>query len=277
MVSGTALALVVMTGQATAFGDIAARLMARPPETEFERGIRHFALLIMRTVMFLVLFVLLANALLHRPLLESLLFAIALAVGLTPEFLPVITTVTLAQGALRMARQRVIVKHLAAIEDFGSMDILCSDKTGTLTTGEMVLDRCLDAFGQPAERPRLLAYLNSAHETGIRSPLDTAILKACLVDIQGYVKLDEIPFDFERRRLSVVVEAAAGPLLITKGAPEPILELCRDYQIAGERKPLDAAARRSCHNVRGPQPSGLSRACGRSASTATSGRLCGRR
>jgi Mg2+-importing ATPase len=123
IVSGTGLALVVATGPATAFGDIAARLGSRPPETEFERGTRHFALLIMRTVFFLVLFVLLASAVLHRPPLESLLFAVALAVGLTPEFLPMITTVTLAQGALRMARHRVIVKHLAAIEDFGSLEI----------------------------------------------------------------------------------------------------------------------------------------------------------
>jgi Mg2+-importing ATPase len=246
VVSGTATAVVVATGPATAFGDIAARLMTRPPETEFERGLRGFALLIMRTVMFLVLFVLVASALLHRPLLESLLFAVALAVGLTPEFLPMITTVTLARGALRMARRKVVVKHLAAIENFGSMDVLCSDKTGTLTSGEMVLDRWLDPFGAPAERPRLLAYLNSLHETGIRSPLDAAILRSPPPEIGGYRKLDEIPFDFERRRLSVVVEGPVGPLLITKGAPEPILALCLDYEAAGERRPLDAAARSRC-------------------------------
>jgi Mg2+-importing ATPase len=246
VVSGTAIALVVATGAATAFGDIAARLMTRPPETEFERGLRRFALLIMRTVMFLVLFVLLASVLLHRTFLESLLFAVALAVGLTPEFLPMITTVTLAQGALRMARQRVIVKHLAAIENFGSMDVLCSDKTGTLTTGEMVLDRCLDPFGHPDGRTRLLAYLNSVHETGIRSPLDTAILRCEQPDVAAYRKLDEIPFDFERRRLSVVVEAEGAPLMITKGAPEPILGLCREYESAGERRALDAATRSRC-------------------------------
>ncbi len=246
VVSGTATALVVTTGRATAFGDIAARLMTRPPETEFERGIRRFALLIMRTVIFLVLFVLLASVLRHRTLLESLLFAVALAVGLTPEFLPMITTVTLAQGALRMARRNVVVNHLAAIEDFGSMDILCSDKTGTLTTGEMVLDQCLDGLGRSADRTRRLAYLNSFHETGIRSPLDAAILRAAPPEIHEHVKLDEIPFDFERRRLSVVVEDGAGPLLITKGAPEPILALCSELEIGGERRILDAEARRRC-------------------------------
>ena len=156
VVSGTAVALVVATGPATAFGDIAARLMTRPPETEFERGIRRFALLIMQTVVFLVLIVLFASVIFHRPLLESLLFAVALAVGLTPEFLPMITTVTLGQGALRMARHKVIVKHLEAIENFGSMDVLCSDKTGTLTTGEMVLHQSPGPL-RPARRAPLPA------------------------------------------------------------------------------------------------------------------------
>jgi P-type Mg2+ transporter len=167
VVSGTAQALVVATGRDTAFGDIAARLSTPPPETEFQRGTRQFSMLIMRTVAFLVLFVVVVNVALHRAALESLLFAVALAVGLTPEFLPMITTVTLARGAVRMARRKVIVKHLAAIEDFGSMGILCSDKTGTLTTGEMRLHSCVDPQGRPADDPLFLAYLNSAHETGI--------------------------------------------------------------------------------------------------------------
>ena len=153
---------------------------------------------------------LLASALLHHAFLESLLFAVALAVGLTPEFLPMISAVTLSRGAAHMARQKVIVKHLAAIENFGSMDVLCSDKTGTLTSGEMVLDRHLDPFGQSSERPLALAYLNSSYQTGIKSPLDAAILKRGGAAIDGYRKVDEIPFDFERRRLSVVVETAAG-------------------------------------------------------------------
>src|SRR5690348_234858 len=164
VVSGTAIAVVVATGRATTYGDVIARLVARPPETEFDRGIRQFGFLIMRTVVFLVLFVLVVTIGLRHDTLESLVFALALAVGLTPEFLPMITTVTLAQGALHMARQQVIVKHLAAIQNFGSMDILCSDKTGTLTSGEMVLDQHIDPLGYPSPRVMRLAYLNSANE-----------------------------------------------------------------------------------------------------------------
>jgi Mg2+-importing ATPase len=246
VVSGTGTAVVIATGPATAFGDIAARLSTRPPETEFERGLKWFALLVTRTVLFLVLFVVLVNLVLRRPALESLLFAVALAVGLTPEFLPMITTVTLAKGALRMARRRIVVKHLAAIEDFGSLDVLCSDKTGTLTTGEMVLEGCLDPLGTPAERPFLFAYLNSVHETGIRSPLDAAILRAGQPDVGAYRKLDEIPFDFERRRLSVVVEAAGERWLITKGAPERVLAACDAFEAGGRTCPLDEATRARC-------------------------------
>ncbi len=249
VVSGTATALVVATGPATAFGDIAARLSTRPPETEFERGTRQFALLIMRTVFFLVLFVLLAGALLHHAFLESLLFAVALAVGLTPEFLPMISAVTLSRGAAHMARQKVIVKHLEAIENFGSMDVLCSDKTGTLTSGDMVLDRHLDPFGQVSERPLTLAYINSAHQTGIKSPLDEAILKRGGVASNGYRKIDEIPFDFERRRLSVVVENSGGRLLITKGAPEGVIACCTEYEIDDRRTPLDEAMRGRCETT----------------------------
>jgi Mg2+-importing ATPase len=245
VVSGTALAEVTATGPATAFGDIAARLMERPPETEFERGIRRFAVLIMRTVVFLVLFVLLAGVLFHRPGFEMLLFAVALAVGLTPEFLPMITTVTLAKGAVRMADRQVIVRHLAAIEDFGSMDVLCSDKTGTLTTGTMELTGGLDPFGREAERPRALAYLNSLHETGIRSPLDEAILQKG-GSAAGYRKLDEIPFDFERRRLSVVLAKGDEIVLIAKGAPEQMLDRCVAYETDGAEHPLDAEAAARC-------------------------------
>jgi P-type Mg2+ transporter len=246
VVSGTATAVVVATGPRTAFGDIAAQLSAAPPETEFQRGIWRFALLIMRTVVFLVLFVLLVSFALHRPALESFLFAVALAVGLTPEFLPMITTVTLAQGAVRMARRHVIVKHLAAIEDFGSMDILCSDKTGTLTSGEMMLDQCLNPLGEEADRPFLLAYLNASLETGIRSPLDAAIVRRRQIDLQPFQKVDEIPFDFERRRLSVVVDTPDGRLLIAKGAPEPLLRCCNGYEVDGSMRALDGAAISRC-------------------------------
>jgi Mg2+-importing ATPase len=249
VVSGTATALVIATGAATAFGDIAARLSVRPPETEFERGARHFALLIMRTVLFLVLFVVVVGLALRHPPLQSVLFAVALAVGLTPEFLPMIAAVTLAQGAVHMARRKVIVKHLAAIEVFGGMDVLCSDKTGTLTTGQMVLDRVLDPLGRSAERPLRLAYLNSRHESGIRSPLDDAILAHSQPDITAYRKLDEVPFDFERRRVSVVLEGPAGRILISKGAPESVLPACETFDCDGAVAPFDAAARSRCRRA----------------------------
>ena len=177
IVSGTATAVIFASGKETAFGDIVERLAARPDETEFERGTRRFGMLILQTVVFLVLFILVVNLGFGRNPLESLLFAVALAVGLTPEFLPMITTVTLAQGALRMAREKVIVKHLSAIQNLGSIDILCSDKTGTLTPGTMSLDASLDPFGRPSDRALFVAALNSRFETGIKSPLDVAILE----------------------------------------------------------------------------------------------------
>jgi Mg2+-importing ATPase len=246
VVSGTATAVVEVTGRATAFGDIAARLAARPPETEFERGTRRFSLFIMETVLFLVLFVFLVSIALRHDPLQSLLFAVALAVGLTPEFLPMIVAVTLAQGAVHMARKKVIVKHLAAMQNFGSMDILCSDKTGTLTSGAMVLHRQLDPFGRATEQVYLLAYLNSFYETGIKSPLDAAILRAGQPDVRAYHKLDEVPFDFERRRLSVVVEKDREWLLIAKGAPEGVLAVCSAYEVDDQRHSLDAEARQQC-------------------------------
>jgi Mg2+-importing ATPase len=247
IVSGSATALVTATGRNTAFGDIVERLMHRPPETEFERGIRRFGFLILQTVFFLILFVFLAGVAFHHPLFESVLFAIALAVGLTPEFLPMITTVTLGQGAARMAKQKVIVKHLESMQNFGSIDVLCSDKTGTLTSGNMALDQHLDLHAQPSERVFLFAYLNSMYETGIKSPLDAAIMQHESLDVSSYKKLGEVPFDFERRRLSVVVESGdAGPLLITKGAPESVVGVCSMYEVDNEQKALDGEARTRC-------------------------------
>ncbi|HEY3025612.1 MAG TPA: magnesium-translocating P-type ATPase [Pyrinomonadaceae bacterium] len=256
VVSGTGTALVMATGKSTAFGDIATRLATKPPETEFERGTRQFGLLIMKTTILLVLFVLLVSVVLHHNFLESLLFAVALAVGLTPEFLPMITTVTLGQGAVHMARKKVIVKHLEAMQNFGSIDVLCSDKTGTLTSGEMALDQHLDPFGTPSERVFLLAYLNSLHETGVNNPLDqaikqsrtsnpldTAVLQHDHPNIHGFRKIDEIPFDFERRRVSIVVEDENERLLITKGAPESVLPVCSAYELNGQQQPLDADSR----------------------------------
>jgi len=246
VVSGTATAVVVKTGSATVFGEIASHLAARPPETQFEAGTRRFGFLILRTTVFLVLLVFLVNLWLHRDPLESLLFSVALAVGLTPEFLPMIISVTLARGAVHMAQQKVVVKHLAAMQNLGSMDILCSDKTGTLTSGSMILDRAVDPLGQPSDKVRLFAYLNSFHETGIKSPLDAAILRGPRPTIEGYEKLDEIPFDFERRRLSIVVAQNTQRWLIAKGAPEGVLACCTSYEQQGEPRPLDDAARERC-------------------------------
>jgi P-type Mg2+ transporter len=244
VVSGTAAARVMKTGPQTAFGAIAKRLVVRPEETEFERGLRRFGMLIMRVVFVLVLFIIVVRLALHKDAFESFIFAVALAVGLTPEFLPMITSVTLASGAVRMAREQVVVKHLPAIQNFGSIDVFCSDKTGTLTKGEMTLSRSLGPFGQSSDRVLGLAYLNSKFETGIRSPLDTAILSAERHDLDDYRKIDEIPFDFNRRRLSIVVERdgahAIERLLITKGAPEGILNVCESYEEAGQIRGLEA-------------------------------------
>ena len=246
VISGSAVAEVVATGPQTAFGDIAAHLRERPPETEFDRGTRQFGILIMRTVFFLVLFILAVSIAMHRNAFESLLFAVALAVGLTPEFLPMITTVTLSMGALRMARSRVIVKHLDAIENLGSIDILCSDKTGTITSGAMELDAALDPGGQQSDHVLLLGYLNSSFETGIKSPLDSAILSHPRVEADDWQKEDEIPFDFERRRLSIVVSRNEQMLLITKGAPEEVLAVSSHVQINGVQAALDDTARARC-------------------------------
>jgi Mg2+-importing ATPase len=239
VVSGSGTATVFATGPQTAFGDVVERLAARPDETEFERGTRHFGMLILHTVIFLVLFILVVNVSLGRDPLESVLFSVALAVGLTPEFLPMITTVTLAQGAVQMAREKVIVKHLSSIQNLGSIDVLCSDKTGTLTSGTMSLDEAVDASGQPSEWTRTLAYLNSRLQSGIHSPLDAAILEHEARDIEGWTKTGEIPFEFERRRLSVVAERNGEYLLITKGAPESVIDACL----------LDEGARQSCLEV----------------------------
>ncbi len=240
--SGTGTALIMATGRATAFGDIAVRLASWAPETEFERGIKSFSQLIAETVFFLVLFIVLVGVLGHHQPFETLLFAISLAVGLTPEFLPMITTVTLGRGALRMAKQKVIVKHLESIQNFGSIDTLCSDKTGTLTSGETKLEGHLDLSGKESERVLLFGYLNSTCETGIKSPLDEAILGYGSVDVSGYSKVGEIPFDFERRCLSVVVRDEGEILLIIKGAPESVLKWCSAYESDGERRPLDSAS-----------------------------------
>ncbi|MBS0299678.1 MAG: magnesium-translocating P-type ATPase [Proteobacteria bacterium] len=246
VISGSARMRITRTGQATALGQIAGSLEKKPPPTAFELGIRQFGMLIMRFTFLLVLFTLLVNVVLHRPLLDSFLFAVALAVGLTPELLPMVVSVTLTRGALRMAALKVIVKRLSAIQDMGAMDILCTDKTGTLTEAKIHLERHVNARGQETQRVLELAYLNSYFESGLKSPLDDAILLHREITVSGWKKIDEVPFDFERRRVSVLVERAETRMLAVKGAPEDILGLCTHYEDAtGTVIPLDEAAQQA--------------------------------
>ena len=244
VISGSARMRVVKTGANTAIGAIADSISRRPPPSAFEIGTHRFGLLIMRLTILLVLFVLLVNALLHKPWLESFLFAVALAVGLTPELLPMVVSVTLSRGALHMAKKRVIVKRLASIQNLGSMDVLCTDKTGTLTEAKIKLERHVDAEGKPSDHVLELAYLNSFFETGLKSPLDDAILDHKNIDVSAWKKIDEVPFDFERRRVSVLVEKGNDRLLVVKGASEEIIALCNRYEEQGNevQPPLDAPA-----------------------------------
>ena len=248
VVSGTATAIVFATGRRAQVGAIADSLAAPPPPTAFALGIRDFGLMIVRITVLLVLFVLLANVALHRPLLESFLFALALAVGLTPELLPMVVSVTLAHGALRLAERGVIVKRLSAIHDLGSMDVLCSDKTGTLTDARIALVREVDVDGHDSPGALRWAEINATHESGLKSPLDEAILACGRIDPAEWRKLDEVPFDFERRRVSVLVEHQGRRLLVVKGAPEDVLRLADTYETApGSTLPFDAAARLRAH------------------------------
>ena len=202
-------------------------------------------MLIVRLTEILVLFVLLINLLFHRPWLESFLFAVALAVGLTPELLPMIVSVTLARGAIRMAKAQVIVKRLGAIHDLGSIDVLCTDKTGTLTEAKISLARQVTLSGADSERVLDLAWLNSHFQAGLRNPLDNAIVESGPPRGAGWAKIDEVPFDFQRRRVSVLVEHEGRRLLITKGAPEDVIKLATRYEEPGKPEPLslDEAAR----------------------------------
>ncbi|TLG77581.1 magnesium-translocating P-type ATPase [Methylocystis sp. B8] len=244
VISGSARMRVVRTGADTAIGAVADRIRRQPPPSAFEIGTHRFGLLIMRLTILLVLFVLLVNALLHKPWLESFMFAVALAVGLTPELLPMVVSVTLSRGALHMAKRRVIVKRLSAIQNLGSMDILCTDKTGTLTEAKIRLEQHVDTTGRPSDRVLELAYLNSFFETGLKSPLDDAILDHRNVDVHEWKKIDEVPFDFERRRVSVLLEKGEERLLVVKGAAEEIIALCNLYQDTenGVQHALDAPA-----------------------------------
>ncbi|RIH77485.1 magnesium-translocating P-type ATPase [Meiothermus hypogaeus] len=242
--SGTARMLVVETGASTAFGKIADRLALRPPETEFERGIRQFGFLLTQVMLLMVLLVFAVNVFGEKPPIDSLLFAIALAVGLTPELLPAIIGVNLAKGAQRMARHGVIVRRLSAIENLGSMDVLCTDKTGTLTEGVVRLDGALDSGGRPSSQVLRQAFWNAYFQTGLANPLDQAIVEAASragLDAAQVEKVDEIPYDFGRKRLSVVMEQSGARMLVSKGALEQILEVCTDLEEEGQVRPLDDA------------------------------------
>lgn len=249
--SGTARALVVGTGRATELGAIARRLAARAPVGAFEAGIRRFGMLLMRVMAVLTLVVLAANLLLGRPPIDSLLFAIALAVGISPEMLPAILAVTLSRGAVRMAERGVIVKRLAAIESLGAMDVLCTDKTGTLTEGVVRLDRTLDAAGVPSDEVLALARLNAELQRGLASPLDVAIVAAAeekKLGLGDAAKCDEIPYDFVRKRLGVVVMRADERILVVKGALASVLSVCSGVQDEGAVVPI--ATRRDAIEAR---------------------------
>jgi Mg2+-importing ATPase len=234
VVSGTARAVVVRTGRGTELGQVSSRLALRPPEAEFERGIRHFGYLLMRVTALLVLAIFAVNVYQHRPVIAAFMFSLALAVGLVPELLPVIVSINLAGGARRMARAKVIVKRLAAIENFGSMDVLCADKTGTLTEGKVRLCSALAVDGSASETVLLHAYLNAALESGFANPIDQAIRDHRAFDLADWRKLDEVPYDFVRKRLSVLVERDGERRLVTKGAFAQVLEVCSRAATDGE-------------------------------------------
>jgi Mg2+-importing ATPase len=232
VVSGAATAVVVHIGKDTEFGGLSEKLRARPAETEFEHGIRRFGYMLMELTLMLVLAVFAINVYLHKPVLESFLFALALAVGLTPQLLPVIISVNLAHGARKMAEAKVIVKRLASIENFGSMDVLCSDKTGTLTESTVILRSTQDAGGVDSSRALLFAYINATLQTGYANPIDAAIRAHSPPDIAGYRKTGEVPYDFTRKRLSVSVEQGAQHFVISKGALKNILAVCTKMESA---------------------------------------------
>ena len=233
VVSGTATALVVYTGTDSEFGKVSSQLKQKEPETEFELGVRHFGYLLLEVTLVLVVSIFAVNVYLNRPIVESFLFSLALAVGLTPQLLPAIISINLAHGARRMASHKVIVKRLASIENFGSMNVLCCDKTGTLTEGKVVMHSALDAEGKMSREVSLYAYLNAFYETGFSNPIDQAILRFGKADISGFKKLDEVPYDFIRKRLSIMVSKGEEHIVITKGALTSVLEVCTLAQTSG--------------------------------------------
>ena len=238
VISGSAIAVVVRTGISTEYGKIAKRLADTSPATEFQRSLRRFSFLIVQVTFFLVAFVFLINLFYHRGFLDSLLFSVALAVGLTPELLPMIISINLSKGALEMSKKGVIVKRLGAMQNFGSMDVLCTDKTGTLTQNNVTVVDNNDFDGKDDLKVYIYSFINSFYQTGLKSPLDEAILNHKKINLTGYTKIDEIPFDFNRKRVSVAVDYNNTLYLISKGAPEEILQVCSHYEEHGQIKEL---------------------------------------
>ena len=232
VVSGTATALVIHTGTDSEFGKVSSQLKLREPETEFELGVKHFGYLLLEVTLVLVVSIFAINVYMSRPIVDSFLFSLALAVGLTPQLLPAIISINLAHGARKMAAHKVIVKRLASIENFGSMNVLCCDKTGTLTEGTVKMRSAMDAEGKESKEVSLYAYLNAFYETGFFNPIDQAILHFSEADISGFKKLDEVPYDFIRKRLSIMVSKGEEHIIITKGALANILEVCTTAQTA---------------------------------------------
>ena len=237
VISGTASALIIGTGKDTEFGKISERLKLKSPETEFERGVRRFGYFLMEVTLLLVFVIFVINVFLNKPILDSFLFSLALAVGLTPQLLPAIISINLAHGAKMMAKGKVIVKRLASIENFGSMDVLCSDKTGTLTDGTVKLQAAMGVDGEPNDKVFLYAYLNASFESGFINPIDEAIRLDRTIDISGYTKLDEHPYDFIRKRLSILLSEPAGQshILVTKGALSNVLSVCTHAEIENQQ------------------------------------------
>jgi len=231
VISGSGVMRITKTGQSTKFSHIAEALQSVHRVTEFEKEIKEFSVLIIKVTFFLVLFVLLVNVLFHRNLLDSILFSLALAVGLTPELLPLIITLNLSKGSLKMAKEGVIVKQLSAVQNFGSMDVLCTDKTGTLTENEIKLVKYVDGENNNSDNVLELGYLASAFSTSFSNPLDAAVKAHRGVDISMYQKIDEIPFDFERKREAVIVHHTNNKqrFLIVEGAPEEIIKISNTY------------------------------------------------
>ncbi len=241
IVSGTAKVLVTLTAKNTEFGKVSERLQLKPSETEFERGIRKFGYFLGEVTIILVIIIFAINVYLHRPVLDSFLFSLALAVGLTPQLLPAIISINLAHGAKNMAKKKVIVKRLASIENFGSMNVICSDKTGTLTEGKVKVESVMDVNGAASDKVLLMAYLNATCQTGFKNPIDEAICNYRAIDIKEYKKNDEIPYDFIRKRLSIEISNGDNHLIITKGALSNILEICTTAELSeGKTEPISS-------------------------------------